>query len=319
MIFVTLGEPFSVNCEVLWHLRPQLTQTPVPLILVGSYWQWQAQNPGLDDWSIPNLTSMSSVQDPGIYFWDFDDPAYHQDASQMPERLRGSLALSSLLALQQANFGRKLAFVTAPINKHTCQQAGFSFPGQTEYFENLAGEPGIMILAGPKLKVGLVTNHIPLSMVSQVLSLDLVLAKIGLLRSSLQAIYGMDEPRIAVVGLNPHCGDNGLFGHEDERLIRPAVDQARRHQWDVTGPLPADTVFYRAYHGQFDGVLAMYHDQGLGPLKTVHFDNAVNITGGLPFLRVSPDHGPAADLFGQNTASRASFAAAFEHAFGYFK
>ena len=146
-----------------------------------------------------------------------------------------------------------------------------------------------MILAGPKLRVGLATNHLALKDVPKALNQDLVRRKIELLKSSLAKILGLEFAKIGVCALNPHASDNGLFGDEEEKNIRACHISSFEN--DVTGPFPADTLFHFAYTGQYDGVLAMYHDQGLGPLKTVHFYDAVNITGGLKHLRVSPDHG----------------------------
>ena len=171
-----------------------------------------------------------------------------------------------------------------------------------------------MLLAGPKLRVGLATNHLPLKDVPKAMTQPLILRKLAIFAEGLRNIYGITHPKIAVCGLNPHCGDRGLFGSEEIEIIRPAIEAFQNNfAWTtVSGPLPADTVFHSAAQGLFDGVLAMYHDQGLGPLKTIHFDTAVNVSVGLRNLRVSPDHGPAASLYGKGTASMKSFTAAFD-------
>jgi 4-hydroxythreonine-4-phosphate dehydrogenase len=215
-----------------------------------------------------------------------------------------------------------LAVVTGPIDKYAARAADFAYPGQTEFFADLWQSQAIMILAGPKLRVGLVTNHLALRDVAGAISSDLICSKAILLTQSLRSTFGITCPRVAVTGLNPHAGDGGLFGDEEHRLIAPALKRAQLllgSEATLTGPLPADTAFYRGYRGDFDAVLAMYHDQGLGPLKTVHFDDAVNISGGLRHFRASPDHGPAADLFLRRTASPASLAAAIKLAGDYLQ
>lgn len=318
MIYLTMGDPYSVNIEILRRLAGELINPPVPLVLIGSYWQWQWQGQmlGLAPWEIDQRSSFSGLA-PGIYFWNLDKNHLIGKPEDLNLQQRGAIAKKSLDVLQQVDLSRKTAIITAPIDKKNCQLAGFSHPGQTEFFEGLAGSNGIMILAGPRLKVGLVTNHLALSEVSAAISKQLVQEKIEALAMTLRQIYQIENPRLAVVGLNPHCGDGGMFGTEDEQCIRPAVDNMRAKGWNVTGPIPADTAFFHAYHGRYDAVLAMYHDQGLGPLKTVHFYDAVNITGGLSFLRVSPDHGPASDLYGKGLANLESFQQALHHAFRY--
>jgi 4-hydroxythreonine-4-phosphate dehydrogenase len=148
---------------------------------------------------------------------------------------------------------------------------------------------------------------------------DLLERKCRLLLNSLQRVFNIEHPKIAVAGLNPHCGDGGLFGNEDQLVIAPVVKKLRAEGFDVEGPLPADTIFFRAYSGEFAAVLAMYHDQGLGPLKSLHFYDAVNVTGGLPHLRISPDHGPAADLYGRSIARSDSFRQALQRALTYLR
>ena len=190
---------------------------------------------------------------------------------------------------------------------------------QFKYYPRMAVEhhwqgEALMLLAGPKLRVGLATNHLPLKDVPKAMTQPLILRKLAIFAEGLRNIYGITHPKIAVCGLNPHCGDRGLFGSEEIEIIRPAIEAFQNNfAWTtVSGPLPADTVFHSAAQGLFDGVLAMYHDQGLGPLKTIHFDTAVNVSVGLRNLRVSPDHGPAASLYGKGTASMKSFTAAFD-------
>lgn len=196
------------------------------------------------------------------------------------------------------------AIVTAPISKKAIHQAGHKWPGHTEFLAAKAGVKDFaMMLVGRGLRVVLATTHLALNQVSRNLSREEIVKKLRLTNTWLSRYFGIKKPRIAVCGLNPHCGESGAFGMEEIRFIRPAVLEAQKENIEAVGPLPADTVFYRALKGKFDAVLAMYHDQGLGPLKLIAFDEGVNITLGLPFIRTSPDHGTAFDLMGQNKAN----------------
>jgi len=217
--------------------------------------------------------------------------------------------LASFAALDEAvsrlATGRIDSLVTGPICKEAFSEVGFDWPGQTEFVADALGCTDFaMMLAGPRLKVALVTTHLALRDVPSAITKDVVLSRICLCHRFL-TVAGTGS-RIAVAALNPHCSDRGRFGDEEERIITPAVSAARAMGIDVTGPLPADTVFPMAYAGRFDLVLAMYHDQGLGPLKLVHFSDAINVTIGLPRPRCAPDHGPAWDLAGSGRADPSS-------------
>lgn len=326
MIFITLGETLSVNIEILGRLQKLLHNSPCPLVLIGSHWQWQFQlkELGLSDFSKHVTNSLKALNlKEKINFLDIDDKSFHKPPPQMSVKLRGELAFRALQLVAQAKdlffHTTKLAFITGPIDKSACNLAGFKFSGQTEFFEQLAKQKGIMVLAGPKLRVGLATNHVRLLDVSRRLDQQLIIDKLTSLAHTVRESYGIDSPKIAVTGLNPHCSDNGLFGDEEARIIAPAIKVAKEQGIQAHGPLPADTSFFAAYQGSYDAVLAMYHDQGLGPLKTVHFYDAINITGGLPFLRVSPDHGPASDLYGKHHANTESFENSIIHAYRYIK
>lgn len=207
------------------------------------------------------------------------------------------------------------AMVTAPINKKALLQAGYDYPGHTEMLARLTGtQDVVMMLAGGKLRVALVTIHCALSRVSALLSQELILKTILITGKGLQRHFGMERPRIAVAGLNPHAGEEGLFGAEERETILPAVQDAQRLALDVTGPHPPDTVFYHAARGAYDAVVCMYHDQGLIAFKLLHFDDGVNVTLGLPVIRTSVDHGTAYDLAGKGTANPASMLSAIKMA-----
>jgi 4-hydroxythreonine-4-phosphate dehydrogenase len=198
--------------------------------------------------------------------------------------------------------GELAALATAPITKELLHRAGYPFVGQTELLAHLSRTKRFaMMLAGGPLRVALVTTHAPLREVAKLITARKIIEVIELSHEICRR-FGIKRPRIAVAGLNPHAGEGGLLGSEEQRIITPAVRLAARRGIVVSGPHSADTLFYRAARGQFDAVVAMYHDQGLAPLKLIAFDNGVNLTLGLPFVRTSPDHGTAPDIAGKGIA-----------------
>ncbi len=207
------------------------------------------------------------------------------------------------------------ALVTAPLNKEAIIRTGLPFVGQTEFLSEMSGtnRTAMMLLGqddrGRWLRVALATTHLPLRLVAAKLREENIRLAIELAAQSCRDLH-LPRQRVAVCGLNPHAGEGGEFGDEEIKLIRPACDAARQSGLDVVGPLPADTLFYRAYRGDYDAVVAMYHDQGLAPLKMVAFENGINWTLGLPFVRTSPDHGTAYDIAGKGVANPNSMRAA---------
>jgi 4-hydroxythreonine-4-phosphate dehydrogenase len=207
------------------------------------------------------------------------------------------------------------ALVTAPIDKAVASREGLRHPGHTEYLAARAGvEDFAMLMAGPTIRVVLATIHIPLREVPERLDEAAILRAAGLLARSLVTDFGIARPRVGVLGLNPHAGEAGLLGDEEQRVIGPALARLRMAHPDAEwlGPLPADTAFHQHRVGQLDGLVAMYHDQGLGPFKLAHFYDGVNVTLGLPFVRTSPDHGTAKDIAGRGIADPASLSAALQ-------
>jgi len=203
--------------------------------------------------------------------------------------------------------GKADALVTAPINKEAAGLAGFKFPGHTEYLAYLTGTKKFaMMLAVDKLRVVLATRHIALKDVAKRLNSRQIYDAIILANAALKKYFRIKTPKIAVCALNPHAGENGLFSDEEKRIIMPAIRNAARTIKNITGPMAADALFYRAYRGEFDAEIAMYHDQGLIPLKMAGRDSAVNITLGLPFIRTSPAHGTAFDIAGKGIADPSS-------------
>ena len=208
-------------------------------------------------------------------------------------------------AVQMAMAGIVEGIVTAPIDKAALYAGGYDFPGHTEMLGSLTGSRVAMMLASDKLRVVLATTHIPLRRVTENLSADSITDAARITREGLQQWFGIASPRIALCALNPHGGDGGRFGKEDSELLAPAARAA-----GIEGPFPADTVFVRAMRGEFDAVIAPYHDVGMTAIKVASFGSAVNVTLGLPFPRTSPDHGTALDIAGQNRADPASMIAA---------
>lgn len=211
--------------------------------------------------------------------------------------------------------GKAAGMVTAPINKQALQAAGTPFPGHTELLANRCQvDDVVMMLAGERLRVCLVTTHCALHEVPRRLTAQSILTTVRITSASLQKQFGLKRPRLAVLALNPHAGEGGLFGDEEQRHIAPAIEAARAEGLLASGPHSADTLFWFATQGQYDAVICMYHDQGLIPLKLLHFDDGVNVTLGLPIVRTSVDHGTAYDLAGTGQASPASLIAAVKMA-----
>lgn len=233
----------------------------------------------------------------------------------------GKCAFESLeRATQDLGSGKIDVLVTAPISKDAMSRSGFKFPGHTEYLADLAGEhEALMVMVASSLRVALVTTHIALKDVSGSLTREKIHEKIKMFESSLKRDFGIIRPKIAVLGLNPHAGENGKMGSEEQEIISPAINAARNEEILAFGPYPADGFFGSHARSQFDGVLAMYHDQGLSAFKALAFDEGVNYTAGLPIVRTSPDHGTAFDIAGQNKASEFSFRSAIYVAMDVFR
>jgi len=211
-------------------------------------------------------------------------------------------------AVKELKEGQIDGLVTAPINKETMLRSNFGFPGHTEYLAHAFGQSeSLMFMIQDNLRVGLVTNHLPLSQVAKSLSRQQILKKINLMESSLQKDFGIDKPTIAVLGLNPHAGDGGAIGSEEDDIISPAILEGKKNGLLVYGPFPADGFFGSGNYAKYDAILAMYHDQGLIPFKLISFGNGTNFTAGLPFVRTSPDHGTAYEIAGKNIADPSSF------------
>ncbi|HET6995081.1 MAG TPA: 4-hydroxythreonine-4-phosphate dehydrogenase PdxA [Chitinophagaceae bacterium] len=223
----------------------------------------------------------------------------------------GSYAIKSLRAAVEALKQNQIqGLVTAPIHKKNIQSAEFNFTGHTPFLKSFFSVPDVaMMLCSGDFRVALVTEHIPVKEVAQYITREAILSKLNIIHQSLVRDFNIEKPKIAVLGLNPHAGDEGLIGQEEEDIIKPAIKEAK-HSMMVIGPYSADAFFARGYHERFDAVLAMYHDQGLIPFKTLATGDGVNFTAGLSVVRTSPDHGTAFDIAGKNKADASSFLAA---------
>lgn len=224
----------------------------------------------------------------------------------------GELALVALeAATEDLKKNHIDVLVTAPINKKNIQSNEFHFPGHTEYLANKFGATDyLMLMVSNNLRIGVITGHIPLREVPEQLTEELILRKVKILNQSLLQDFGIRSPRIAILGLNPHAGDEDLIGKEETQVIKPAIEKANELGMKVFGPFPADGFFGSPAYTQFDGILAMYHDQGMLPFKTLAFNSGVNFTAGLPVIRTSPAHGTAYEIAGKDMASPDSFRAA---------
>lgn len=233
----------------------------------------------------------------------------------------GSYALKSLkAALDDLKNNRAQALVTAPLNKELIQSDTFNFPGHTEYLTKEAdAKESLMLLISEDIRVGVVTGHIPLKEVSEAITKEKIKNKLQILIKSIKQDFGKSKPKIAILGLNPHAGENGLLGEEEQEIIIPLIEEMKNKGQLVFGPFPADGFFGSSQFKNFDGVLAMYHDQGLIPFKNMAFETGVNYTAGLPFIRTSPDHGTAFGIAGTNSADATSMRNALLAAHDIFK
>ena len=224
----------------------------------------------------------------------------------------GACALKAIeRAVEDLKNGFIHAVVTAPINKNSIQSDDFKFPGHTEYFtETFEAKESLMFLCSDRLKIGVATGHMPLMKVGEALTHDLLSDKIDLMIRSLKKDFGIGKPKVAVLGLNPHAGEEGLLGSEEQETIAPVINEFKEKGHLVFGPYPADGFFGNNSHSKFDGILAMFHDQGLIPFKALAFEEGVNFTAGLSIVRTSPDHGTAFNIAGKNLASESSMRSA---------
>lgn len=326
-LVISMGEPAGIGPEIIlktWQARKQYNLQPFYVIGDPDYFRHVADELKIDapiqviePEFLPNTIHEMFANSLPITPVDGHvsctlGKIHHDDASLVS----GSI----IAAVDHVFAGKASGLVTAPINKKALYDSGFEYPGHTEFLaalsEKQTGKPAtpIMMLAGPELRTIPVTIHIALSKVPETLTTQMILDAGKIAAQDLQAKFGIASPRIAVSGLNPHAGESGTMGLEDEAVVLPAVEALRALGLNVQGPLPADTMFHPAARSRYDVALCMYHDQALIPAKTLGFDDSVNVTLGLPFIRTSPDHGTALDIAGKGIANPASMIAAVKMA-----
>jgi 4-hydroxythreonine-4-phosphate dehydrogenase len=317
VIGITMGDPGGIGPEIVVKaLADPLLRRQAKFILFGMNEQlvYAADLAEVEPyWMRHQHEKLSRDYPRQVVVADYDD--YEVAAwIHTPNKVSGEASIRFCLdAVQAAREGIVDAVVTAPISKSSWNLAGAPWPGHTELLADLCKSQRkvMMFVAGP-LKMALATIHVGLFEVRHKFTIGCVFEPIDLLNTALKEFFGVSKPRIGVAGLNPHAGEDGQFGDEEQRIIGPAILLAKEAGIQCTGPIPADTMFLRAVRGEFDGVVAMYHDQGLIPVKLLAFNTAVNVTLGLPIIRTSPAHGTAFDIAGKGIADPSSFRTAVQ-------
>lgn len=321
---ITMGDPAGVGPELSARALASKSPSQMSLVVFGD-WEllhaaaeighcsFEAQRISYEDWVAGSGASEteSALRHRVV---DFANVPLEKLTRGQVSALGGRASYEYLVGAIDAALARRVdALVTAPINKAALHAGGFAYPGHTEILsERTRTNDYGMMLTAPEITCSLVTTHVPISEVPQRLSSEAILRMIRLTDSALKKMNHQAKVRLTVLGLNPHAGEGGLFGDEEARVIVPAIEQARREGYDVQGPLPPDTAFLAGVRSQTDGYICMYHDQGLIPLKTLAFDDAVNVTLGLPIVRTSVDHGTAYDIAWKNEVQFSSMLAAID-------
>jgi len=311
---MTAGDPAGIGPEIAaaaWRLRAE--RAVPPFYLLGDPGLMRARAPDVD-------IAIVQPQDAAHAFAGalpvVPLRAAFADRPGRPDPANAAGIVESIeRAVADVAAGRAGALVTCPIAKKPLYDAGFAYPGHTEFLGHLAGGARpVMMLASPELRAVPVTVHIALSQVPRRLTAEDIVETAAITAADLASRFGIARPRLAVAGLNPHAGEDGAMGREDEEVVRPAVEELRRQGIDARGPLPADTMFHARARETYDAAICMYHDQALIPAKALAFDETVNVTLGLPFIRTSPDHGTAFDIAGKGIARPDSLIAALKMA-----
>jgi len=317
---ISLGDPSGIGPDVLLKAWANRKTIPLPTMFVAGdieFLKRRAELLGLDiEFSrYPETT----ISDNALSVLDIGHTLTGKAGT--PDTTDATGTIKSIDTCVDLIFkGKAAGIVTCPINKHILYEAGFKQPGHTEYLAELAEKhtgnktTPVMMLAGPELRSVPVTVHIALNKVPNQLTKEMIIEKAKITTEDLKSRFGISTPRLAISGLNPHAGENGSMGMEDRDIVLPAVEQLKAQGINAWGPLPADTMFHKKARETYDVAICMYHDQALIPAKTLGFDDAVNVTLGLPFIRTSPDHGTAYDIAGTGKANPSSFIAALNMA-----
>lgn len=323
IVGISQGDINGIGLEVIikTFLDPQMLEICTPVIFGSNKTaSFHRKALNIEDFSFHPIRTISEINHKRANIINVYDEDIVIELGNQTEA-GGKYALKSLEAAVDALAQKKIdVLVTAPINKENIQSPDFQFPGHTEYLENKFGTGNsLMFLVSDTLRVAVVTGHIPVTRVAQELTTEKIIQKIRVLNTTLITDFSVRKPKIAVLGLNPHAGDNGVIGDEEQQIIIPAIQKTKEEGLLVYGPYPADGFFGNEAYKNFDAVLAMYHDQGLIPFKTISFNSGVNFTAGLPIIRTSPDHGTAYDIAGKNCASEESFRKAVYLAIDIYK
>ena len=321
---ITHGDTNGIGYEVILKTLscPQLIELCTPVLYgstkIATYHRKALDMQGMN---FNVIQDAESVKDDVNNFVDVIKDEVKVDLGQASKAAGEAAFVVLERAVQDLQAGKIDVLVTAPINKSTIQSETFTFPGHTEYLEQTIGEgrKSLMILYNERVKVALVTTHLPISEVPQAITKEAIIEKLEVFNMSLKQDFGLERPRIAVLSLNPHAGDSGLLGKEEQEVIIPAIEEANDKKIVCFGPYAADGFFGSSQYEHFDGVLAMYHDQGLAPFKSLAMETGVNYTAGLPYVRTSPDHGTGYDIAGKNEADETSFRTAIYSAIDIFR
>ncbi len=310
-IGISVGDINGIGLEVILKTvaHRQITDVCTPVIYGSTKIVSYHKNiVGIDDFKFQGLRDANRLHTDKINIVNCWQDNVNITLGKVSE-MGGKYAMISLnQAVEDLQNGLIDAVVTAPINKQAMDMAGFKYPGHTEFFMDTFGaKENLMFMITEDLKIGLVTNHVPVTKVGELITKGRILKKLRIMNETLKMDFGIERPNIAVLGLNPHAGDGGVIGDEEENIIRPAIIEAKKKGIFVFGPYAADSFFGTPGYKKFDGILAMYHDQGLIPFKALSFGSGVNYTAGLPVVRTSPDHGTGFDIVGQNKANPDSF------------
>ena len=310
-VAITHGDTNGIGYEVIFKTfaEPAMLELCTPIVYGSPKIAAYHRNALGIQANFTIINNIKDAQDGKVNLLATFDEEVKVDLGQ-PTKEAGTAAFKALeKAMEDYKEGAFDVLVTAPINKNNIQSEEFNFCGHTEYIEERTGngKKALMILAGNRLRVALVTTHLPIAQVAQAITKEAIVEKCSIFGSSLKRDFNVSKPRIAVLSLNPHAGDNGVIGNEEETIIKPALKELEEAGIDAFGPFPADGFFGQGQFAAFDGVLAMYHDQGLAPFKTIVGSEGVNITAGLDIIRTSPDHGTAYEIAGKGVADENSF------------
>ena len=306
---ISVGDPNGIGIEVILKSfqNPQMLKLFNPLIFANIEiieYQMRHFNINLE---LNSIQTIEKICNDRVNVFNLSRDDFKQTFGESTTQ-GGRVALNSLLASTKAlKSGEVEALVTGPINKKNILSEKFNFVGHTEFLSDYFSSKSMMFMIGKNLKIGLLTDHIPIDEVSSSLTKKLLREKILKMINSMQNDFLIPKPKIAILGLNPHAGDSGLIGNQDEKIIKPVLEELNKENNYIFGPFSADSFFVKVNLDKYDTVLAMFHDQGLIPFKTLNFGTGVNFTSGLPFVRTSPDHGTAYDIAGRGIASFTSF------------